>query len=171
MCLPLMPMKCGRPARYLLALLVAALVPSAASAGIPDPLRFFEGRTESMATMRIINRSPVVSRWVGYGTIKADGSLQVVQHVNEQGRPDFDRWWQIREVGPDQFAGTMSEATGPVTIERIGAAYRFRFRMKKNLSAEQWLTPLGETAARTRMTIRKFGVTVGHSEGWIRKMR
>ena len=36
---------------------------------------------------------------------------------------------------------------------------------------EQWLTPLpGGKAARSKVTIRKFGMTVGKSEGMVKKL-
>jgi hypothetical protein len=65
----------------------------------------------------------------------------------------------------------MSEATGPVAIDQIGARYRFRFKMKGHLSVEQWLAPLpGGKSANNSMTVRKFGVAVGNGEGTIRKV-
>jgi hypothetical protein len=149
----------------------ASAAASSPSTSINDPLRFFEGSTESTATMRIMTQKPFVSRSVGRGRINPDGSLDLLQHVREQGRREFDRLWQIREVRPGHFAGRMSEATGPVSIEKIGTRYRFRFRMNGNLSAEQWLIPQGDSVARTKLTIRKFGIAVARSEGWIRKVR
>ena len=65
----------------------------------------------------------------------------------------------------------MSEASSPVTIDEIGGRYRFRFKMKGNLSVEQWLAPMaGGRSARNRMIVRKFGMTVGSGEGIIRKV-
>lgn len=58
-----------------------------------------------------------------------------------------------------------------MTVDRLGGRYRFRFKMKGNLAIEQWLTPLpGGTSARSKLSIRKFGMTVGRSEGVIRKI-
>jgi hypothetical protein len=65
----------------------------------------------------------------------------------------------------------MSEATGPVSIEEVDGLFRFRFKMAGNLAIEQVLTPLpGGKAARSKITIKKLGVTVGRSEGMIRKL-
>lgn len=152
------------------ALLAAASAPANPLGPNSDPLRFFEGGTESMTIMKIMARRPFVSRSIGHGKITSDGSLELLQHVNEVGGREFDRRWRIRQVRPGQFAGTMSEASGPISIDKIGARYRFRFKMKDNLSAEQWLTPQSDTAARTQLTIRKFGIAVAHSDGWIRKL-
>jgi hypothetical protein len=162
--------------RLLLAALPVALLGASASAGpavhdeLSDPMRFFEGRTEGISTIKVIMRKPFRSRTIGRGEI-SDGVLSLVQRVEEDGRAPYDRRWRMRQVAPDHFAGTMSEATGPVVAEEIGGRYRFRFKMKGNLSVEQWLTPLpGGKVARSKVSIRKLGMTVGHSDGTIRKL-
>ena len=150
---------------------IAALSPSIGAERKINALRFFEGRTESIATIKLVMKKPYKSRSIGRGEIKSDGSLQLVQRVEDEGKPPHDRRWHIREVGPGKFSGTMSEAKGPVTIDEIDGKYRFRFKMKGNVSVEQWVTPLpGGRAANTKVTIRKMGVTVGQSEGTIKKM-
>jgi hypothetical protein len=43
--------------------------------------------------------------------------------------------------------------------------------MKGNLAIEQWLTPMpGGRVARSKVSIRKFGMRVGSSDGTIRKL-
>lgn len=158
--------------RVLLAAGAATLVPTAATAGPPlHPLQFFEGRTEGSGMIKIFLKKPYRSHSVGRGRIGPDGTLSLIQRVDDEGQPPRERRWQIRQVGSHRFSGTMSEAIGPVTIEEVGSRYRFRFKMKGNLSVEQWLAPLaGGMAARNSMTVRKFGITVGTSEGIIRKL-
>ncbi len=144
---------------------------SAKAAPLTDPLRFFEGRTESVSTVKIIAKKAFESRSIGRGEIKSDGTLVLVQRVEEDGKPPFDRRWHIRQVGPGRFSGTMSEAKGPVTVEEVEGRYRFAFKMKGSVSVEQWLTPLpGGKSARSKVTLRKFGVTVGHSMGTVRRL-
>jgi len=158
-----------------LCLLPVALVTtsvSATSSPRPDnPLRFFEGRTEMTSLVKLMAKRPYRSLTVGQGRIASDGTLHLVQRVEDQGKRAYDRRWRMRQVGPNRFSGTMSEARGPVTAQQIGGRYRFRFKMKGSISIEQWLTPLaGGRAARSTVTIRKLGMTVGHSEGMIRKL-
>jgi hypothetical protein len=154
-----------------LALVAGAAVPIAAAERIEDPLRFWEGRTESVSTVKVVMKKPFRTRAVGRGKIKPDGSLELVQHVEEEGRPAKDRRWQIRQVGPRRYIGTMNEAKGPVTIDEVGGQFRFRFKMDGNLNVEQVLTPLpGGKAAKSKLTIKKLGVTVGRSEGMVRKL-
>lgn len=155
-----------------IAVVAAAMSTGAAnSAPLTDPLRFFEGRTESVSTVKVIAKKPFLSRSLGRGEIRPDGTLHLVQRVEEDGKPPFDRRWRIRQVAPGRFSGTMSEAKGPVTIEEVGGRYRFRFRMSGSVSVEQWLTPMSDgKSARSKTTIRKLGITVGHSEGTVRKL-
>ena len=154
------------------ALAAFALSTGAARAGpLQNPLQFFEGRTESVSTVKVVMKKPLQSRSIGRGNILPDGSLNLVQRVEEEGRAPFERRWKIRQIGPGRYAGTMSEAKGPVTIDEVGDRYRFRFKMKGNLAVEQWLSPLpGNKAASTKVTIRKFGMAVAKSEGTIRKI-
>lgn len=136
-----------------------------------DPLRFFEGRTESLSTIKVVLKKPFQSKSVGNGEIRSDGSLYLVQRVEDEGKPPHDRKWHIRRTGPKSFTGTMTEAKGPVIVEEIDGRYRFRFKMKGNLSVEQWVTPTdGGKAAKSKVTIRKLGVTVASSEGTIRRL-
>ena len=88
----------------------------------------------------------------------------------EVGKPLHQRYWKMRQVAGERYAGTMSEAIGPVRVEKIKGEYRFNFKMKGNLAVEQWLAPaLGGRFARARMTVRKFGMRVASSEGTVRK--
>lgn len=162
--------------RLLIASLPIALIGASALAApnggnaSTDPMRFFEGRTESLSTIRLVMRKPYRSRTLGKGEI-AGGVLNLVQRVQQDGKAPYDRRWQMRQVAPGRFAGSMSEATGPVTVEQVGSRFRFRFRMKGNVSIEQWLVPLpGGAAARSKLSIRKLGMTVGRSDGVIRKL-
>lgn len=136
-----------------------------------DPLRFFEGRTEMVSTVKVIGRISYRSRTLGRGEIRPDGTLHLVQRVQDEGQRPHDRKWRIRQIAPGHFSGTMSEAKGPVTVEEIAGRYRFRFKMKGNLSIEQWLTPLPDgKSARSKITIRKLGMKVATSKGTIRRL-
>lgn len=135
-----------------------------------DPLRFFEGRTETDGLMNVMMKKPHHVRNVGRGTISKDGSLHLVQQVQEEGKAPRERVWQIHQVGPGKFAGTMSDAVGPVKIQEIGGRYRFRFTLRGGLSGEQWLTPNSDgSSGQSVLTVRKFGFTVARSVSTIRK--
>ena len=142
-----------------------------ASAQQRDPMHFFEGHTESIGTVKIAMQKPFRSRAVGKGEILPDGSLHLVQRIEDQGQLPKERRWRIRKVAAGRYSGTMSEAKGPVTVEEIGGRYRFRFRMEGSVLVEQWLTPAPNyRSADSKVTIRNYGVLVGRSEAVIRKL-
>lgn len=155
----------------------ALMLGLAASAGAgtaeraADPMGFFEGETESISTVKVVMKRPFQSRSLGQGRLLPDRSLDLVQRVEDEGKPAYERRWKIRQVAPGRYAGTMSEAVGPVTIEDTPKGYRFQFRMKDGLAVEQWLVPLSSGhSAKTRTIVRKFGIPVARSEGTIRKV-
>ncbi len=151
-------------------LIGASASASAGEAQLSDPMRFFEGRTESTSIVKLIMRKPFSSRSMGDGEISS-GVLNLTQQVHDEGKKPYDRHWKMRQVGPGRFSGSMTEAVGPVLAEEVDGRYRFRFKIKGNVSVEQWLMPLpGGREARSKTTIRKFGMTVGKSEGTVRKL-
>jgi hypothetical protein len=155
------------------AALLAALAPAAPAreGRRTEPLGFFEGRTEMVSTVKVVAKKPYRSRTLGRGQILPDGSLALVQHVQEDGKPPLERRWRIRRVADGRFAGTMSDAAGPVTVQEVDGKYQFRFRIKGGLDVDQWLTPqLGGRIAYSRTTVKKFGMRVATSEGTIRKL-
>jgi hypothetical protein len=158
-----------RSAAILLSLSLAS--PSFAASSQSDPLRFFEGKTESVGTIKIVMKKPFRSRAVGVGQISSDGTLTLVQRIEDEGQLPRERRWKMRKVGPGKYSGTMTEAKGPVTVDEVDGKYRFRFRMEGSVAVEQWLIPApdGHSAA-SAVTIRKYGMTVGHSDSVIHKV-
>jgi hypothetical protein len=151
------------------AIAVSIATPTLAQA--TDPMRFFEGRTESVGTVKLVMQKAFESRAIGEGKIMPDGSLHLVQRVEDQGKRPRQRIWRVRRVAPGRYTGTMSEAKGPVTVQEIDGRYHFRFRMEGNVSVEQWLTPSANgRSASSRVTIRKYGIVVGRSDAVIRKV-
>ena len=65
-----------------------------------DPLKFFEGRTESIGTVKIAMKKPFRSRAIGKGEIRSDGTLDLVQRVEDEGEQPRERRWRMRQVGP-----------------------------------------------------------------------
>ena len=152
-------------------LLCASSFSPAAAATSIDPLQFFVGATQTVGTLNVLMHKSVRTRSIGRGQLKPDGTLVLLQRVEDEGRVPYLRQWNIRRVGAGRFAGTMSEATGPVAIDQVGDRYRFRFKMKGAMSVEQWLTPLpGGQSASSDTTVRKFGLAVATSAAVISKI-
>lgn len=141
------------------------------AASVFSPLRFFDGRTEGQGEVKIVFKSPHAVRVHGEGRITPDGALTLVQDVHEEGKPPRRRSWHIRETAPGRYAGTLSDATGPVLLEIVGGRFHIKFRMKGGLGIEQWLTPAPDgRSMRNSMSIRKFGISVAKLEETIRKL-
>lgn len=141
------------------------------AAPLIQPLRFFEGRTEGQGEVKVVFKSPYGVSVHGRGQIAPDGTLTLVQDVREQGKPPRMRSWHIRETAPGRYAGTLSDAIGPVRLEVIEGRFHIRFRMKGGLGVEQWLTAApGGRIVHNSMVIRKLGFTVARLEETIRKI-
>jgi hypothetical protein len=116
-------------------------------------------------------QAPYLTHSTGRGRIESDGSLSLIQQVYEQGKAPSVRRWLIRKTSAGHYTGTMSDASGPVAIDEVGERFRFRFKLKNNLSVEQWVAPLaGGGSARNLMTVRKFGFVVARGDGMIRRL-
>ncbi len=145
--------------------------PAQSAERMTEPLRFFDGRTEMVSLVKVVMQKPYRSRTLSVGHISSDGTLSFVQQIIEDGKPAQQRQWRMRRVSPGTYSGTMSQAVGPVTVQERAGRFLFKFRMKGNLAVEQWITPLsGGNAARSKVTVREFGMRVASSEGLIRKL-
>lgn len=136
-----------------------------------DPLRFFQGRTETTGTVKVIFHKAYNTHSIGEGQIERDSSLLLVQRVQDDGKPVTIRVWRVRQTAPDRYTASMTEAIGPVTIDKVGEHYRFRFALKGDLTAEQTLTPLpGGRSALSVLKVKKMGITVATTDGVVRKL-
>jgi hypothetical protein len=169
-----------RPTSVKLGVLAAALLAGAAVAApderlqaarpVFDPAIFFAGRTVGEGTIDIVFKKAEPLRVQGNGRIEPDGSLILDQVVRRGPRPVERRQWRFRKLGPARYAGTLSDATGPVGASVQGNRLHLRYPMKGGLQAEQWiyLRPDGRSAI-NRMTIRKLGMVVARIDETIRK--
>ena len=142
----------------------------AAGAAAFDPVAFFQGRTRGEGTLKVMLQSPKRMSVDSEGRIDDDGTLLLTQRVQEAGKPPRIRHWRLKRTGPTSFIGTLTDAAGPVAVELLGNGARIRYRMKNNMSAEQWLTPAGADLVRNIMKVRRFGIVVAHFEESIRKL-
>lgn len=135
-----------------------------------DPVEFFKGRTRGDGTLKIVFQSPKKVSVESLGRVETDGSLILTQRVAEEGKAPRSRSWHLRQVAPGRFAGTLSDASGPVAVDVIGGRARIRYSDKDHLNFEQWLTPQGPKRVLNRMTVKRFGITVARLNEVIRKL-
>ena len=151
---------------------VALPAPPPADPGAPPfpTFRFFAGATEGRGRLRVALHRTVPIMVHGRGRIEQDGTLVLDQTVIEGAKPPRDRRWRIREVAPGRFAGTLSDAAGPVTGEAAGGRLHLRFPMKGGLVAEQWLVPAPDgRSARNLLTVRGHGLAIARLDETIRR--
>jgi len=176
--MPFRALSIHMPKRFLISapvLAVAAIVPAPAQvrpAATLEPLRFFEGRTEGEGRVKVVFKPEYGVHVKGRGRIEPDGTLVLVQDVLEEGKPPRQRSWRIRETAPGHYAGSLSDATGPVSLELApDGRIHIRFRMKGSIAVEQWLTAAADgRTVQNMMIIRKFGLKVATLQETIRKL-
>ena len=149
----------------ILALALAAARPAPAF----DPVAFFRGRTHGEGELRIIFQQPKAMRVESLGRDEPNGDLTLQQVVHEPGKPPRTRYWRLRKTGPAAYAGTLTDAAGPVRIDTVRGNLRIRYKGKDHLDFEQWLTPAGPRRIDNRMKVKRFGFVVAHLDEVITK--
>ena len=157
-------MRIGGAAVGLLALAActAAAPPEANQRGPAfDPVAFFTGATHGAGKLDQIMKGVRTVTVDSIGRPERDGTLTLTQRIAMQGDQPRTRVWKLKQVAPGRYAGSLTDASGPVETIAIGRAIRIRYSMKGGLKVEQWLTALpGSRALDNRMTVHKWGVRV-----------
>ena len=157
-------MKSGGVAVGLLALAActAAAPPEASQPGPAfDPVAFFTGPSHGDGKLDQIMKSVRTVTVESVGKPEANGSLTLTQRIAMQGDPPRTRVWKLKQVSPGRYAGSLTDASGPVETVAIGRAIRIRYPMKGGLQVEQWLVALpGGRALDNRLTVTKWGLRV-----------
>ena len=151
----------------------APRLPAAPVAAAPqpvfDPLTFFTGTLTGEARLAKLFSKTVPVRVESNGRV-VDGALHLHQVVHEGDKPARERDWVIRQTGPGRYAGTLSDAAGPITGVVEGNRLILDFEMDGGLKAHQVLTLSSDgQRARNVMTIRKLGLRVAVLTEDIRK--
>jgi hypothetical protein len=124
-----------------------------------DPVVFFTGASHAEGRLReAFKRERRVST-DSVGRAEKDGLLVLDQKMSIEGEPLRIRHWRLRQVAPNHFTGTLTDATGPVDAQVIGRSIRIRYPMKGGLKVESWLSPLpGGRAYDNKTKITKWGI-------------
>lgn len=135
-----------------------------------DPIAFFSGATRGSGTLSILLRSPVPIRVESKGRPLASGALLLEQIIYEGAKPPRRRRWLLARTGTTTFAGTLSDAAGPVRATLRGSQLRLAFAMPGGMVADQLLTlqPDRRTIINA-MEVRRLGFTVARVDEIIRR--
>ena len=157
-------MKSGRAIIAFLALTActAAAPPEANHTGPAfDPIAFFTGASHGDGQLDQIMKGVRTVTVDSVGTPQADGSITLAQHIVTQGDKPRERVWRLKQFAPGRYAGTLTDANGPVETVAIGRAIRIRYPMNGGLQVEQWLVALpGGRVLDNRLTVTKWGMRV-----------
>jgi hypothetical protein len=134
-----------------------------------DALRFFEGRAVGRGELSKVFAGTVPVTVYSEGQVEPDGSLTLVQRIEEGDKPVRLRTWSIREVarvpapggGTIRYEGTLTDASGPVEGSSEGNRLTLTYPIEGGFRVEQVLT-LSEDGERAynRLEVSLAGVTV-----------
>jgi len=155
-----------RVALFIMALAVAV----SAHAASFDPVEFFRGHTRGEGVLKVIFKPAKTVQVDSIGTVEPDGTLLLIQHVDDHGGPPRTRVWRMRRLSPGRFTGTMDDAVGPVTITLVGESARLTYVDHEGNHFDQLLTPKGPGEAINELKVRRFGLVVARMTEAIRKL-
>ena len=123
-----------------------------------DPIAFFTGATHGEARLEQIFKTDRAVSVDSVGRPVA-GGLLLTQRIRVAGDRPRIRKWLLRRTAPGRYAGSLTDANGPVETLAIGRAIRIRYPMKGGLQVEQWLVALpGGRVLDNRLTVTKWGM-------------
>ena len=136
---------------------------SSAGAGQPqsfDPITFFTGATESSGTLKQAFSSAKATHVTGFGAMRGNGQFVLDQTMTVAGDKPQSRQWQLHQISPGHFGGTISDGKGPVTINVAGNRLLIKYTMTNGLKVSSVLTiDAGGRTGHNVSTVRKWGMT------------
>jgi hypothetical protein len=151
-------------------MIIAALALASAAPAQLDIVRFFTGRTHADNDLKIVFHSPHKLIVDSIGKREGTDFIQV-DTVHEEGKPVRTRTWRMRETGPNHFAGTLSDATGPVDMTVNGPTATIRYVMNGGLNIFETMQLQGDgRTLSNHVEARKLGLRFARVDGIIRRV-
>lgn len=159
-------MKLGMILSATLALVACSVSPPAARAApVFDLFRFFDGVTHGDGQLKIRFKDFVSISVDSRGRMVGPNDFVLDQTITEAGKPPRTRQWRMHRDSSGAYAGTLTDAAGPVTGQVEGNRLHISYRQKDGLAVEQWLSLAPDTTyADNLMEIRKMGVPIAKIE-------
>jgi len=132
---------------------------------------FFAGRTRTENVLKIALHRPVPLIVDSVGGKGDRGDFVMVDTIHEGDKPVRTRKWIMHQVGPGRFAGTLTDAVGPVDMSVSGGSATVRYKMKGGLDIVQTMTLQDDGRSMSNHVVaKKFGLTFAHVDGTVRKL-
>ena len=114
-----------------------------------DAIAFFEGRSEGRGELKKVLSGTVPVRVLSEGVVEGDGSLTLVQRIEEGDKEPRTREWIIRETLPGRYTGSLTDALGAFEGRSEGNQLTLSYTMKDGFRVTQVLTlaPDGQSAS------------------------
>jgi hypothetical protein len=161
--------------RFAIALTCASLAACSGSAPVTgkpfDPIEFFTGHTQGSARLNTITGGSHTVSVDSHGTADGHGGLVLDQKIVEQGQAPRVRRWVLHPAGPDRWAGSLTDADGPVAVERTPVDVTIRYRMRNGATVEQHLQRPPTGAVENHMIVKRFGLRLARLDEKIQKGR
>ena len=155
-----------------LALTLGACSGSVPVAGSPfDPVDFFAGHTKGAARLQTIIGSAHTVAVDSRGTRDSRGGLVLVQKIAEQGDAPRLRKWILAPEGKDHWTGTLTDAEGPVRVDRTATDVVIRYRMHGGAEVEQHLQRPPNGIVENHITVTRLGIRLAALDEQIHKVR
>lgn len=145
-------------------------VPTPSARVSNDPITFFVGRTHGDAELHKLFSAKTSVRVDGVGR-RHNGLLILDQTTREGNLAPRTRQWVMHKIAPDTYSGSLTDASGPVTIRVQGNRAHVRYPMKGGLTVRQQLVVNGDGQTMlNQMNVTKFGIPVATLRETIRKL-
>lgn len=135
-----------------------------------DPVQFFAGHTTGAAKLHLITGATRSVAVDSMGTPDGHGGLVLDQTIREQGKSARVRRWVLQPAGPNRWGGTLTDANGPVLVERTPSDVTIRYRMKSGPEVEQHLQLASAGVASNHLSVQRFGIEIATLDERIRKL-
>jgi Protein of unknown function (DUF3833) len=152
-------------------LALGACTDSTPTTGWPfDPVEFFAGHTRGEAKLDTLTGRRHAISVDSFGTPDGHGGLILEQRIAEEGKSPRVRTWTIRPSGPNRWTGTLTDAAGPVSVERTSSDVTIVYRLRNGASVEQHLEKPPGDVVDNHMTVSRFGIRLARLDERIRKL-
>jgi len=135
-----------------------------------DPVAFFTGHTHGEAALRMITGARHRVSIDSYGVGDGHGGLRLDQGIREEGKAPRARLWILHPSGPNRWSGTLTDAKGPVEVERMPSEVVITYRMKNGANVEQHLQLPPGGIAQNHMEVTRLGLKLAALDERIRKL-
>ena len=159
--------------RLLLTSIVLTLLmvlPAAAKQVSFTPQNGLSGLSRGEGSLKLFLGSPRVFHVQSLGRSERDGSFTLKQTVTFEGKTPETRRWEIQEVTPLHYTGTLSNAAGTVSGHTIGRRLFLKYRITGPLVMHQTLELMPDDKTIDNVgRITLLGIQIGSVRETIRR--